>query len=100
MFEAWKSGMTGLYIFSWFILIVLVLAVIVGFVVLAMLPGKLARQRGHPQQEAINVAGWAGALLGGVFWPLALIWAFTRSPFFEAAAPPGESSSKDAEAGS
>lgn len=72
--------MSGLDIFAWIVLIVLILTVIVGFVTLAMLPGKVAAQRGHPQADAINVAGWVGALTFGVFWPLALIWAYTRSP--------------------
>ncbi|SPJ26578.1 hypothetical protein [Falsiruegeria mediterranea] len=26
----------------------------------------------------ITVAGWMGALMVGVFWPLALIWAFAK----------------------
>ena len=72
--------MSGLDIFAWVVLIVLILTVLAGFVILAMLPGKIAAQRGHPQQEAINVAGWVGALMGGVLWPLALIWAFVKSP--------------------
>ncbi len=45
---------------------------------LGALPGQLARQRGHPQADAINVAGWVGLFTLGLFWPLALIWAFTR----------------------
>lgn len=73
--------MSGLDIFAWIVLIVLIVTVIIGFVILAMLPGKIAKQRGHPQAEAINVAGWLGALAMGVFWPFALVWAFTRSPF-------------------
>ncbi|MEP2715135.1 DUF3302 domain-containing protein [Pseudophaeobacter sp.] len=72
--------MTGIDFFAWFVLITLVATAIVVFVVLAMLPGKIARDRGHPQQEAINVAGWLGAIAGGVFWPLALVWAFIKSP--------------------
>jgi uncharacterized protein DUF3302 len=72
--------MTGLDIFAWIVLIVLIAVIIAGFIILAMLPGKIAAQRGHPQAEAINVAGWLGALAFGVFWPLALVWAFTRSP--------------------
>ncbi len=70
--------MTGLDIFAWIVLIVLILALLAGFIVLAMLPGKIARQRNHPQSDAINVAGWVGALGAGIFWPLALIWAFTK----------------------
>ncbi len=72
--------MSGLDIFAWIVLVILILTVIVGFVTLAMLPGKIAKQREHPQAEAINVAGWFGAITFGIFWPLALIWAFTKSP--------------------
>ena len=45
---------------------------------LGALPGQIARQRGHPQADAINAAGWLGLLTLGLLWPLALIWAFTR----------------------
>ena len=70
--------MSGLDIFAWIVLIVLIVAVVAGWIVLAMLPGKIARQRNHPQAEAVNVAGWLGALAMGIFWPLALIWAFYK----------------------
>lgn len=69
--------MTALDYFAWIVLVVLVLTAIVGFVMLARLPGKIAQGRNHPQAEAISVAGWLGALMFGVFWPLALVWAFT-----------------------
>jgi hypothetical protein len=45
---------------------------------LGALPGQIARRRGHPQADAINVAGWLGLLTLGLLWPVALIWAFTR----------------------
>jgi amino acid transporter len=70
--------MDGLDIFAAIVLLVLLVTIIVGWVVLAMLPGKIARQRNHPQADAINVGAWLGALLGGLFWPLVLIWAFTK----------------------
>lgn len=72
--------MSGLDIFAWIVLIVLIGTVIVIWVFLAMLPGRIARQRNHPQHEAVNVAGWLGAIALGVFWPLALVWAFYISP--------------------
>ncbi|AXI45391.1 hypothetical protein C1J03_04665 [Sulfitobacter sp. SK012] len=68
--------MSVLDIFAWVVLIVIIGTVIVVFVFLAMLPGRIAKQRNHPQYEAVNVAGWLGALALGVFWPLALVWAF------------------------
>jgi hypothetical protein len=45
-------------IFALIVLIVLLAAVVVAFAILGMLPGRIARQRNHPQAEAINVCGW------------------------------------------
>lgn len=70
--------MSGLDMFAVFVLLILLLAIVAIWVVLAMLPGKIARQRNHPQADAINVGGWLGALLLGVLWPLVLVWAYTK----------------------
>lgn len=72
--------MDGLMIFAWIVLLLLIALILGLFVVLAMLPGKIAASRNHPQADAVNVAGWLGALAMGVFWPLALVWAFYISP--------------------
>ena len=79
--------MTGLDVFAWIVLISLVATAIYVFIVLAMLPGKIAKKRDHPQQEAVNVAGWLGALVFGVFWPIALIWAFIKTTSPDAVQP-------------
>ena len=71
--------MTGLDFFALFVLLVLFAVVIVGAIVLAMLPGKIAKQRHHPQAEAINVCGWFGVLTMGILLPLAYIWAYTKT---------------------
>ena len=49
-------------------------------------PGKIAREREHPQAEAINVCGWIGILTLGLAWPVAFVWAYTR-PVTGAGAP-------------
>jgi len=68
--------MTAIDFFAWLVLIVIVVSAVWLFIALAKLPGKIARERGHPQAEAINAAGWLGLLLTvGVVWALALIWA-------------------------
>jgi Na+/H+ antiporter NhaD/arsenite permease-like protein len=70
--------MSGLDIFAWIVFIVILLCVAVVFVSLAQLPGKTARERNHPQAEAINVASWLGLLLTmGVVWVIAMIWSRT-----------------------
>jgi uncharacterized BrkB/YihY/UPF0761 family membrane protein len=75
-----EAFVSGLDIFAWIVLVVLIITAIAIFVFLAMLPGRIARQRNHPQHESVNVAGWLGAIALGVFWPLALVWAFYVSP--------------------
>jgi hypothetical protein len=72
--------MTGLDIFALIVLIVLALAAVAGWVVLAIMPGRIARARNHPQAEAISVCGWWGAITLGILAPLAYIWAYTRPP--------------------
>ncbi len=68
--------MGGLGIFALIVLLTLVATILGAVVWLAKLPGKVARQRGHRQAEAINVAGWLG-ILTGIVWIVALIWAYT-----------------------
>lgn len=57
---------------------ILIATAIFVVVKLGSLPGKLARHRGHPQADAINVAGWLGLLTVGVVWVLAMVWAFMK----------------------
>ena len=44
----------------------------------SILPGRIARQRNHPQADAIAVCGWCGAITLGILSPLAFIWAYTN----------------------
>lgn len=39
------------------------------------LPGSIARARGHPQADAINICGWMGVITL-VLWPIAMVWAY------------------------
>jgi len=70
--------MTGLDIFALIILLVLLTVSVTIWVVLGMLPGRIARERQHPQADAINMCGWWGAITMGILSPLAFIWAYTR----------------------
>ena len=70
--------MTGLDIFALIILIVLVITALGLWAILGMYPGRIARQRNHPQADAISVCGWWGAITMGMLTPLAFIWAYTN----------------------
>jgi len=70
--------MTGLDVFA-FVVMAVLLCVGIGLAfVLGALPGKIAAEREHPQADAVRVAGWVGLVTLGVAWPLALIWAYAR----------------------
>lgn len=73
--------MTGLDIFSLIVLIVLIITVLAGWAMLGMYPGKIARERKHPQAEAISVCGWWGAITMGILSPLAFVWAFSNPEY-------------------
>lgn len=55
-------------------LVVLVMIAACLYIFLAAMPGKTARERGHPNADAINVLGWVGLLLGVGPWLIALVW--------------------------
>ena len=69
--------MDGLDIFALIVLLVVGGVAVLLAVVLGGLPGKMARQRNHPQADAIAVCGWLG-LVTGILWAVALVWAFSR----------------------
>jgi uncharacterized BrkB/YihY/UPF0761 family membrane protein len=68
--------MSILDLFALFVLFVLLAFVVVVWVVLGMLPGRIARARNHPQADAVNVCGWWGVITMGLLVPLAFIWAY------------------------
>ena len=71
--------MTGLDIFALIVLIILVAAGLGIWALLGAYPGKIARERNHPQADAIAVCGWWGAISMGLLTPIAFIWAYTNS---------------------
>jgi FtsH-binding integral membrane protein len=67
-------------IFAWIVLILLIASTVAVAVFLAMLPGMIAKRRGHPWTQAVTVAGWITLFLGFVLWPVVLIWAYVDIP--------------------
>jgi hypothetical protein len=65
---------------SFVTLVVLLTIAAVIYIELASMPGKTARERGHPHADAISLLGWIGLLLGIAPWLVAMVWA--RMPPF------------------
>ena len=62
-------------------LVVIVIVPIVAVVVFWMvhvLPEKIAHKRHHPQQDAIHTLCLLSLVFGGLLWPIAWLWAFTK----------------------
>jgi len=51
---------------------------IVVFLIIHVLPEKVAFKRKHPQAEAIRALCYVSLVFGGLLWPLAWIWAYGR----------------------
>ena len=66
-------------IFSLVVIGILVGVVIWLVVLVGSAPGRIARERGHRQADAINVLGWVGVITLGLAWPFALVWAYTST---------------------
>lgn len=72
--------MSGIDIFAWIVLIILIVSTVFVVVFMAMLPGMIAKRRNHPWATAVQVAGWVTLFFGFLFWPLAVVWAYVDMP--------------------
>lgn len=62
-------------IFAFIVLLILMAAGIALVVVVGNIPGNIARERGHPQADAITTLAWIGLITMGIGWFVALVWA-------------------------
>ena len=68
--------------------IVLVVAPIVGvgvFLIIHILPEKIAEKKQHPQTRAIQCLCLLSLFFGGLLWPLAWLWAYTKPTLYKMA---------------
>ena len=68
--------------------VVIIIVPIVGIVVfwlVHVLPEKIAHKRQHPQTEAIQVLCLLSLVFGGMLWPLAWLWAYSKPVLYKMA---------------
>ena len=63
---------------AWFIIIAMPIAGIVLFWLVHILPEKIAHKRHHPQKDAIQTLCLLSLVFGGLLWPIAWLWAYTK----------------------
>ena len=88
---AWASFLSGealdtaANVISWVVILVVPLVVIALFFYVHVLPEVIAEKRHHPQKHAIKTLCILSLFFGGLLWPLAWLWAYTRPVMFRAA---------------
>jgi len=63
---------------AWFVICVVPIGAIVLFWMVHVLPEKIAHKRHHPQRDAIHTLCLLSLAFGGLLWPLAWLWAYTK----------------------
>ena len=60
------------------VLVVVPVVLIVLFWLVHIMPEKIAHKRHHPQLEAIKTLCLLSLVFGGLLWPIAWLWAYTK----------------------
>src|SRR6266581_8232281 len=63
---------------SWVVLIIAPIIGIAAFWLVHILPEKIAEKKRHPQAKAIQCLCLLSLCFGGLLWPLAWLWAYTK----------------------
>ncbi len=66
--------------FALFLLFFVIIVMFYGVIVIHDIPYEIAKQRQHPHQDAIHVAGWVSLFTLHVLWPFLWIWASLYKP--------------------
>lgn len=65
-------------VMAWVVLIVAPVIAIGIFWIIHILPEKIAEKRHHPQAKAIQCLCLLSLFFGGLLWPLAWLWAYSK----------------------
>ena len=67
------------------VLIIVPVLAIVLFWIVHVLPEKIAHNRHHPQRDAITTLCLLSLVFGGLLWPIAWIWAYSKPVVYKLA---------------
>jgi CBS domain containing-hemolysin-like protein len=69
---------TAANVLSWVVIVLVPLAAIGAFLYVHVLPEVIAEKRHHPHKESIKVLCILSLFFGGMLWPFAWLWAYTK----------------------
>src|SRR5438132_6315109 len=72
-------------VIAWFAFIIVPPVLIVAFLAVHIIPEKVAERRHHPQLGAIKCLCFLSLVFGGLLWPIAWLWAYSKPVFHKMA---------------
>ena len=72
-------------VLTWVVLIVAPIVGIAVFWIVHILPEKIAEKRQHPQASAIQTLCLLSLVFGGLLWPIAWLWAYSKPVLYKLA---------------
>jgi len=76
---------TAANIVAWIALLLVPIIGIVVFWIVHVMPEKIAHKRHHPQTQAIQTLCLLSLVFGGLLWPIAWLWAYTKPVAYKVA---------------
>jgi hypothetical protein len=72
-------------VLTWVVLVVAPVVGIAVFLMVHILPEKIAEKKKHPQTDAIKTLCLLSLVFGGMLWPLAWLWAYSKPVMYKLA---------------
>ena len=72
-------------VLAWVVIVIVPVVGIAVFWIIHILPEKIAEKRHHPQAKAIQTLCLLSLVFGGLLWPLAWLWAYSKPVFYKMA---------------
>ncbi len=76
---------TAANVAAWVVLIIAPTVAIVVFWLVHILPEKIAEKKQHPQAAAIQTLCLLSLVFGGMLWPIAWLWAYSKPVLYKMA---------------
>jgi CBS domain containing-hemolysin-like protein len=72
-------------VLAWVVLVIVPIVGIAVFWLVHILPEKVAEKKRHPQAKAIQVLCLLSLVFGGMLWPFAWLWAYSKPVMYKLA---------------
>jgi Protein of unknown function (DUF3302) len=76
---------TAADVLAWVVMILVPIGGLWLFWLVHVMPEKIAEKKGHPQAQAIKTLCLLSLVFGGMLWPIAWLWAYSKPVLYKLA---------------